>query len=358
MRKKAQLRSLRWPALACLLTLVAVPPLDSRGRGRYQEAAKFDLRDFLRKAAAYCEKLEKANLNFVCEEEIDDRVDPLLDVRASPGAPAGGDMVGEKRPPTPLLWRVRETKRTFLYDYQCIRSNGQVQESRTLLEKNGEKRNEPQAKLETSTFVYANVLQGPVGVFAARFQNTYDYRLGGTDTVGDRPVVIIEAVPKPGAPELKNLYGEAWVDAETADILRVEWSEKRVGHFDIFEERGKAFKREPRITIRSEFRTEKNGIRFPSSLDIEEAYLNERGRAFVRSTTRVTYKNFRFFTVEVEVKEEERPASFFEAAPIGFSGSSAVGSRAGHSAIPGGRPRRGAVELFSDSRRPCPAAGG
>lgn len=289
-------------SLGGLLALVVISPFVRPGPGPGQEAAKFDLRDFLQKAAVYCEKLEKANLNFVCEEEVEERTDPLLDVRASPGAPAGGDTAGEKRPPTPLLWRVRETKRTFLYDYQGIRSNGQVQESRTLLEKNGEKRNEPQAKLETSTFVYANVLQSPVGIFAARFQNTYDYRLGGSGMVGDRPVVTIEVVPKPGAPEVKNLYGQAWVDAETADILRVEWSENRVGHFDIFEERGKAFKREPRITIRSEFCTEKNGIRFPSSLDIEEAYLNERGRAFVRSTTRVAYKKFRFFTVEVEVR--------------------------------------------------------
>ncbi len=35
---------------------------------------------------------------------------------------------------------------------------------------------------------------------------------------------------------------------------------------------------------------------------IEEAYLNERGRKFVRSETTVEYTDFKFFTVEVEVK--------------------------------------------------------
>jgi hypothetical protein len=268
-----------------------------------QQAARFDLQDFLEKAAAYCEKLEKAHLNFVCEEEIDERVDPALDPRPAPSSQEGGSRVtGATRPPVVPRWNIRESKRTFLYDYQCIRAAGQVQETRTLLKENGEKRNEPQATLATSTFVYANVLQGPVGIFAARFQGVHDYRVTGTDKVDDRPVVTIEAVPKPGLPESSNLYGQAWVDNETADILKVEWSEKRVGHLDIFAQRAKALGREPRITIRSEFRTERNGIRFPSSLFIEEAYVSASGRPFVRSTTRVTYKNFRFFTVEVEVK--------------------------------------------------------
>jgi hypothetical protein len=34
---------------------------------------------------------------------------------------------------------------------------------------------------------------------------------------------------------------------------------------------------------------------------IEEAYVGKSGRGFIRSRTDVTYKDFRFFTVEVEV---------------------------------------------------------
>jgi len=301
--QRTRCRIHRWAPVACFLPLALVSPLASHGPGRGQEGERFDLLDFLRKAAAYCQRLEKANLNFVCEEEIEERVDPSLDARQAPKSKEGSSTItGAKRPPVVPPWNIRESKRTFLYDYQCIRQGGQVQETRTLLKENGEERNEPRAKLATSTFVYANVLQGPVGIFAERFQGLYDYRFTGNDKVGDRPVAMIEAVPKPGLPESRNLYGRAWVDIETADILKVEWSEKRVGHFDIFEERGKALHREPRITIRSEFRTEKNGIRFPSSLFIEEAYVRDSGRAFIRSTTRVNYRNFRFFTVEVEVR--------------------------------------------------------
>ena len=47
---------------------------------------------------------------------------------------------------------------------------------------------------------------------------------------------------------------------------------------------------------------QKNGIRFPSRLVFEEAYINPRGEKFTRSETTVIYKNYKFFTVEVDIK--------------------------------------------------------
>jgi hypothetical protein len=45
-----------------------------------------------------------------------------------------------------------------------------------------------------------------------------------------------------------------------------------------------------------------HGIRFPSRFSIEEAYLDSGGKKFVRSETTVVYRDFKFFTVEVEVR--------------------------------------------------------
>ena len=59
----------------------------------------------------------------------------------------------------------------------------------------------------------------------------------------------------------------------------------------------------PRVVLTSEYAFEKNGIRFPSRLSVEEAYLKESGKAFVRSKTEVVYKNFKFFTVKYEVRD-------------------------------------------------------
>ncbi|MDD8027506.1 MAG: hypothetical protein PHI34_13450, partial [Acidobacteriota bacterium] len=127
----------------------------------------------------------------------------------------------------------------------------------------------------------------------------YDYKISGRDEVNGRPALIIEAIPASESSDVTNLYGKAWVGAEDGEIFKIEWSESRVGRREIFEQRGERYKLKPRITLRSEFSAEKNGIRFPSKLWIEEAYVNERGRAFVRSETTVTYKDFKFFTVEV-----------------------------------------------------------
>jgi hypothetical protein len=65
---------------------------------------------------------------------------------------------------------------------------------------------------------------------------------------------------------------------------------------------GEKFGLKPRLTLTSKFEVAKNGLRFPTRLMVEEAYLNARGRAFIRSTTQVTYKDFKFFTVEVDVR--------------------------------------------------------
>lgn len=59
---------------------------------------------------------------------------------------------------------------------------------------------------------------------------------------------------------------------------------------------------EPSITLISEFLVEKNGIRFPNYFFIEEAYIDMKGKKFIRSETKVTFKEFKFFTVEVDVK--------------------------------------------------------
>jgi hypothetical protein len=174
---------------------------------------------------------------------------------------------------------------------------------RTQLEENGKKKVVPNAELKTSVVVFGKALLGPVGLFGERFQPDYDFALAGEEKIGKIRVLVVDAKPKPGAPPSHNLYGKAWIDPVTGNILKIEWSESRVGRFDVFEKRGQLYNRKPRLVIRSEFSAEKNGIRFPSRLSVEEAYLKESGKAFVRSKTEVVYKDFKFFTVSYDVRD-------------------------------------------------------
>ena len=255
----------------------------------------------LAKAAEYCRKLENSAFDFVCREEIAETIDPALDVAKyiPPSTSEWTEYLG----PGITISTVRKIKHRFVYDYQCIRAGRTIREMRTQLEENGKKKVVPNAELKTSIVVFGTALLGPIGLFGKRFQPDYDFALTGEDKIGKTKVLVVDAKPKPGAPPTRNLYGKAWIDPATGNILRIEWSESRVGRFDVFEKRGQLYKRKPRLIIRSEFSAEKNGIRFPSRLSVEEAYLKESGKAFIRSRTEVVYKDFKFFTVSYDVRD-------------------------------------------------------
>jgi len=256
----------------------------------------------LAKAAEYCRKLESSAFDFVCREEISETIDPNLDIARNGPLLIDPVWTTYAGPSVIISW-ARKIKRSFVYDYQCVRAGRTIREMRTQLEENGKKKVVPNATLQTSVVVFGTALLGPVGLFGERFQPDYDFALAGEEKIGKTRVFVIDAMPKPGAPPSRNLYGKAWIDPATGNILKIEWSESRVGRFDVFEKRGELYKRKPRLVIRSEFSAEKNGIRFPSRLSVEEAYLKESGRAFVRSKTEVVYKDFKFFTVEYEIRD-------------------------------------------------------
>lgn len=263
-------------------------------------AAQPQLDALLVKAAEYCRKLESSAFDFVCREEISETIDPSFDVAKK--TPPQNTFWTTYSGPTITLSTVGKLKHRVVYDYQCVRAGRTIREMRTQLEENGKRKVVPNAELKTFVVVFGTALLGPVGLFGERFQPDYDFTAAGEDRVDKTKVIIIDAKPKPGAPPSRNLYGKAWIDPATGNVLKVEWSESRVGRFDIFEKRGELYKRTPRLVIRSEFSAEKNGIRFPSRLSIEEAYLKKSGKAFIRSKTEVVYKDFKFFSVEYEVR--------------------------------------------------------
>lgn len=260
-----------------------------------------DLTAILDKLTAYAARLEGAVLDFVCREEIQEKIDYALDQANGPRSLVPGDWMVPRADSRMIISRPSAVIRTSLvYDYQCVRGkDGIIRETRSLLEENGKKPKQPEAKLKTEVFVFGLPLLGPVGIFAERFRSQYDYRLVGREQISGTPALVIEATPRIDRPDATNLYGKAWIGETGGEILKIEWSESRIGRREIFEQRGERYKLKPRIRLGSDFRAEKNGIRFPSTLWIKEAYVNERNRVFVRSETRVAYKNFKFFTVEI-----------------------------------------------------------
>ncbi|MGB2765186.1 MAG: hypothetical protein WBC20_12325 [Candidatus Aminicenantaceae bacterium] len=292
---------------AAIIVLFINTPILSLFAGRQdQGSSSADLNAILAKAAEYADRLERAALDFVCCEEIKEWLDPTLDAKLelSRGRTDYDPITGEFK-----TWQgAKEIKKSYVYDYQCIRKQGKIHETRTLLKENGKEKKEAKASLKTTIFRYGTSMLGPVSMFGTRFQPRYQYTVVGEKKIKGQKVIIVDADPLIDDVKSTNLYGKAWIAVEAGDILKIEWNEERIGRYKIFEERGKKFNRTPRITVVSEFQAEKNGLRFPTQLYIEEAYLNKYGRAFIRSKTTVTYKDFRFFTVEVEIRyRPQRP---------------------------------------------------
>jgi hypothetical protein len=264
-----------------------------------KSATEIDLPALLQKTAEYCRKLEGSIFDFFCREEIEETIDVTLEP-IKPSAPLDEWSYSGGSNSRSIAGKVSKVKNSFVYDYQCIRADRVLTEKRTLLKEGREERNVPNAKLELSGLVYFNNLLSPINLFGERNQPDYDYRVVGKEKFEKRPVLVVEAKLKACVIEPKCLSGKAWIDPETADILKMELTQKPTGGLEVFAQREAQYDRKLRLTLRTEFSAEKNGFRFPSRLLIEEAYLNKMGRAYVRSKTNVVYTNFKFFTVETE----------------------------------------------------------
>jgi len=195
----------------------------------------------------------------------------------------------------------RKQENTYLYDFQFTRKGELKKENRNLLEKNGKPAKEKDAPLETSVFQVRNVLFGPLGLLGENRQGYYDYQLVGEEEVNGEKVAVIDATPKSTFTGTHG-YGRVWVRVADGGVLRIDWKPESISDLEGLQARAKRYQSELAITLITEYGFEKNGIRFPSRDYSEEAYLKPEGQKFVRSRTSVIYKDYKFFTVETDIK--------------------------------------------------------
>jgi hypothetical protein len=253
----------------------------------------------LNKAIGYCRRLESAALDFVCLEEISEKIDYSRDredeIAIMPRT------AGEKGIRTQIKIPKRKQENTYLYDFQFTRKGELKRENRNLLEKNGKTAREKDAPLETSVFQVRNVLFGPLGLLSENRQGYHDYQLVGEEEVQGEKIAVMDATPK------KTLtgphgYGRIWIKEADGSVLKIEWKPESIPNFKNLEARAKRYRSDLSVTLITEYGFEKNGIRFPSRDYSEEAYLKPDGKRFVRSRTSVIYRDYKFFTVETDIK--------------------------------------------------------
>jgi hypothetical protein len=245
----------------------------------------------------YCQRLEKAALDFVCIEDIKEEIFNLSQIEPDVILPGGLTTSWS------FSYRVprRGFVRTFVHDYQFIRKSGRSVENRTLVKEDGISRNEKNARLTTMTVRVENALFGPVGLLGEARQPQYDYRIAGEEIIKGQKALLVDAVPKPSFAGA-HCNGRIWVLEGDASIVKIEWEQTSVGNFQIIRETAATLKAEPALVSVTEYEVVKNGIRFPSRDTTEESYVLKKDKKFVRSRTTILYKDYKFFTVETDVR--------------------------------------------------------
>jgi len=258
-------------------------------------AEEIRLRAVLNKAIRYCRRLERAALDFVCLEEISEKIDYSREREDEIYVPLNTGIR------TQIKIAKRKQENTYLYDFQFTRKADFKKENRTLLEKNGKKAKEQDAPLETSVFQVRNVLFGPLGLLSENMQGYHHYQFVGEEEVQGEKVVVIDATPKKTLAGAHG-FGQVWIKEGDGSVLKIEWKPESLTDIENLKARAKKYQSEIALTLVTEYGFEKNGIRFPSRDDSEEAYVRPDGTRFVRSRTSVIYRDYKFFTVETDIK--------------------------------------------------------
>jgi hypothetical protein len=257
---------------------VAIP-----GESPSEQLAQDKLKDILLKTGEYCARVERISLYFTCIEEIKERIfDPFRNLEFPSSS-----------------WRSEENN--YTYDYQLIQK-GEIEESRILLQEDGKTQTQKNAPLKTARFRYSNVIFGPLGMFRYEAQDDYQYSFEKETKLWGVPVVLIKAIPK-RKEGTGPLFGRAWIDKGNGSLLKAEWEQESVGNYIGMQDFVKANNAIPGLKQESEYRYEKNGIRFPSRFRVVEDYYQNRiigggKRVITKSTLDVIYANYKFFIVE------------------------------------------------------------
>lgn len=256
---------------SCVLISLA-PLLAGRQANPREQADSSRLAAILKKSGEYCQRLDRAALDFICLEEVT-------------------EMTRTYTPHTDH----------YLYDYQFIRKNRQTEEKRHLVQVDGKKTDVRDSPLYTAAFQYKNVMFGPVGLLSSNWQAYHDFKLVGEESFNTEKVVVVEATPNPFL-ATPHPYGKIWIKEEDGSVLKIVWDQRSLGNFQSAEDWAKLHEAELQITAYSEFGLEKNGLRFPSRSYSENAYIDKNRRKFVNAEISILYKDYKFFTVETEVK--------------------------------------------------------
>ena len=148
---------------------------------------------------------------------------------------------------------------------------------------------------------------GPVGLLSREAQNTFDYKIlkRGKDTL------VVETTPKSDS-QPDQLFGKIWLDTKDGSVKKIEWKDTSLKNFQELKKDAEIYKAFVQLYFFSEYKIQRNGIRFPSTYYVREQYSGKRfqleGRNYypenkiLRSEIKVKYMDYKFFESKTETQ--------------------------------------------------------
>ncbi|NIM13987.1 MAG: tetratricopeptide repeat protein [Candidatus Aminicenantes bacterium] len=240
----------------------------------------------------YCQKMKNSAFHFFCQEEIVELIDFSVEAAHIEKIPK------EYRGIEVLPW----IKNTYLYEYQLIKEGKEINETRTLIKQNSFKKNQADAPLLTRGHKYEKLIFGPLALLSEFWQYRFYFNVLREEKLWGEDTAVIEAIPLHLYAQ-NHLFGSIWISKNDFTVLKIQWNPRSIGRSHQIEKKARALDAAPNITFFAEFREKKRGIRFPSRYYLEEAYINKKGKKYVRLRQDVTLKDYMFFVVASEVVE-------------------------------------------------------
>jgi TonB family protein len=275
------------------------------------QASQEELRRILRGCAEYCRKLADLALYFICEETINEThhqvkegIDPR-DLKFTQTEQISQNPIGEvwRKWDTQIMDPSRTGRNAYTCDYQFIKKSDRIEERRILLKENGRKVTDRKKLLEEKRYSVLKPIFASLQVLDQDHQSLFNYKILEEEKVHGKKAFVIEAVPKSGdADGVRS--AKVWVDKESFQILKSEIEGIPLeGYEDVLKD-SVLLNIEPLFLTTHEYRVEKKGVLFPERTTVRVEYrgLYPGGRPVSKLKTDMTYRKFKFFTVETDHK--------------------------------------------------------
>jgi len=253
------------------------------------------LNEILKKTAEYCERLKQMALNFVCHENIKETIYSYNKENVYKKIADSSGFFW-----TTELKLKKSIKNSYIYDYQMVKRGEELTEKRILLNENGKEKHEKDAELKIERLTVKYLVYGPVGFLSSYWQKFFNYEILGQENIEGEKIVVIKASPTEPRDENYS-FGKIWIDENDFSVSKIEWEPRSVKGFeDQVSSSAGTLKRNLSWTVF--YHVEKNGIKFPSQQFIEETFMLETGSKHPKYEVSFIYDDYKFFTVETEVK--------------------------------------------------------